>query len=227
MYTLEIQNGSDSSGCFCLRVATSTRLTTLCNAQRRLLHDRESSFTTHVIFYTFTAEKVTLHFTINMKQIALGESAKIKSHELRQPFWKSHLQIEAETYYSAGTRSLGLLEMQIRTKGRSSGVWNRRIYVMADIVLPFPQRQYNLIRAIIFYCTRHDTAAEVPSKVKHICNLGCSISRTVCKQWTRSGPSESDWTTHPMHCLPYSFEIKYLFNWRTIEICFPLILFGT
>lgn len=169
MYTLEIQNGSDSSGCFCLRVATSTRLTTLCNAQRRLLHDRESSFTTHVIFYTFTAEKVTLHFTINMKQIALGESAKIKSHELRQPFWKSHLQIEAETYL-AGTRSLGLLEMQIRTKGRSSGVWNRRIYVMADIVLPFPQRQYNLIRAIIFYCTRHDTAAEVPSKVKHICN---------------------------------------------------------
>lgn len=116
MYTLEIQNGSDSSGCFCLRVATSTRITTLCNAQRRLLHNRESSFTTHGIFYTVMAEKVTLHFTINMKQIALGESAKIKSHELRQPFWKSHLQIEAETYHSAGTRSLGLLEMQIRTK---------------------------------------------------------------------------------------------------------------
>lgn len=101
-----------------------------------------------------------------------------------------------------------LLEKHIRTKGRKSSEWHS---VMADIALQFPQRRYHLLWALLlFYCTWHDTAAEVASKVKRICNLGCSVSRTVRKQGTRSEQSDSDWTTRLMHCLPYSSEIKYL-----------------
>lgn len=91
MYILWIQNGFDSNGCYCLRDTTSTKIMTLCNAQCRLLHKWDSFSTTHEIFYTATAGKVTLCSSINMKKISLWESSKIKMHELKQEFWKSQL----------------------------------------------------------------------------------------------------------------------------------------
>lgn len=91
MYILWIQNGFDSNGCYCLRDTASTRIMTLCNAQRWLLHKWDSFSTTHEIFYTATAGKVTLYSAINMKKISLGESSKIKMHELKQAFCKSQL----------------------------------------------------------------------------------------------------------------------------------------
>lgn len=81
---------------------------TLCNAQCRLLHKWDSFPTTHEMFYTAMPGKVTFYSAINMKKISLGESSKIKLHELKQPFWKSHLQIEVVTYYLAGTRPVDL-----------------------------------------------------------------------------------------------------------------------
>lgn len=53
MYILWIQNGFDSSGCYCLRDTASTRIMTLCNAQCRLLHKWDSFFYhTWNIFYS-------------------------------------------------------------------------------------------------------------------------------------------------------------------------------
>lgn len=91
MYILWIQNGFDSNGCYCLRDTASTRIMAFCNAQCRLLHKWDTFSTTHEIFYTATAGKVTLYSAISMKKTSLGESFKIKMHELKQAFWKSQL----------------------------------------------------------------------------------------------------------------------------------------
>lgn len=88
---------------------------TLCNAQCWLLHKWDSFFTMHEMFYTATAEKVTLYSAINMKKISLGESSKIKLHELKQPFRKSHLQIEVVTYL-ADTQPLDLLASYCKSR---------------------------------------------------------------------------------------------------------------
>lgn len=91
MYILWIQNGFDSNACYCLRDTTSTGIMVVCNAQRWLLHKWDTFSTTHEIFYTATAGKVTLYSTISMKKTSLGESFKIKMHELKQALWKRQL----------------------------------------------------------------------------------------------------------------------------------------